>query len=797
MAILTDVATAAIDYATRGLRVVPLMDRGKRPRIREWQRKATSDVDQIRQWFEQWPEANVGVAMGPGSDVVDVEYDCDDGQATASELLTDIATPTYTSARSTHRLFRFPSHLQLPSEAVCHFRGLEIRLGTGDKGAQSAMPPSVHETGIRYRWADGLSLADCDVAPFPGRLAKLWLRNTGGDDKALSFVMESDCDDIATAAGVATGERHSRLLQLVGSFLARDGCDVAIFNLAIEWNKRCQPPLDEAEVYRQVNNILQKEQAKRNGHTSTNTSKAAQVVGGSTQIVVDQFRPFPCQSLPEPIRSFVVAGAKAIGCDESYIALPMLSNVAAAIGNTRRLRLKRGWDVAAIIWTAIVGESGTSKTPAFQLVLKHVRRRQRISLERYFKELERHKSETAIFDKLMSNWKKQRNSDELPPMEPEAPVAERYVVSDTTIEALAPILLENPRGLLLARDELSGWIGGFDKYSSGKSDESHWLSTYNGESFIIDRKTGQPKTIFVPDACVSITGGIQPRILHRVLGQEHRESGLAARILMACPPRRAKRWTEANINSGLESDVSSMIDELYNLQPVTDAEGKPCPGYVTLTADAKSVWTTYYDSHATEQVDLDGDIAAAWSKLEEAAARIALIVHFVRWAAGDVSNPDKLDSTSMNSGIAIATWFKSETRRIYRIFSESESESNYRRLVEWIERRDGSVTARDVQRGCRWIASSSDATSALNGLVSAGVGEWFDSPATSKGGRPTRVFRLVRRSLVDTTSVDETSEQLADPEVVSTVDSVDTTAAQSTSIGSVDVDASTRGTITI
>jgi hypothetical protein len=72
----------------------------------------------------------------------------------------------------------------------------------------------------------------------------------------------------------------------------------------------------------------------------------------------DRFRPFPVAALPEPIRGFVSAGAKAIGCDPSYLALPLLTAIAAAIGNTRRLELKRGWSAPAILWTAIVGESG-------------------------------------------------------------------------------------------------------------------------------------------------------------------------------------------------------------------------------------------------------------------------------------------------------------------------------------------------------------------------------------------------------------------------------------------------------
>ncbi|HEX3315444.1 MAG TPA: DUF3987 domain-containing protein, partial [Gemmataceae bacterium] len=79
------------------------------------------------------------------------------------------------------------------------------------------------------------------------------------------------------------------------------------------------------------------------------------------------FRPFPLATLPEPIRSYVEAGAASVNCDPSFVALPMLTTLAAAIGNSRRIQLKKGWSEPAIIWTGIIGESGTTKSPAIDL----------------------------------------------------------------------------------------------------------------------------------------------------------------------------------------------------------------------------------------------------------------------------------------------------------------------------------------------------------------------------------------------------------------------------------------------
>ena len=146
----------------------------------------------------------------------------------------------------------------------------------------------------------------------------------------------------------------------------------------------------------------------------------------------------------------------------------LLTALAAAIGNTRRIQLKRGWTVPAILWVAIVGESGTAKTPAFKLAMRPIRERQRKALERHAEAMRDYEAELPTTKKRWPNGSATRKTTDEPPEKPEAPQAERCIVSDTTVEALAPLLLANPRGLLLARDELAGWIGSFDRYAGGK-----------------------------------------------------------------------------------------------------------------------------------------------------------------------------------------------------------------------------------------------------------------------------------------------------------------------------------------
>src|SRR6185437_10366538 len=138
--------------------------------------------------------------------------------------------------------------------------------------------------------------------------------------------------------------------------------------------------------------------------------------------------------------------------------------------------------------------------------------------------------------------------------------------------------------------------------------------------------------VYVAHAAVSITGGIQPSILARALGQEHFENGLAARILFAYPPRRRKQWTDADVDRDTERRIEGVFARLYALESDVDDEGEPRPKLLRFTPGGKRPWIREYNALADEAADLTGDLAGAASKLEGCVPRLALIVHCLRQA---------------------------------------------------------------------------------------------------------------------------------------------------------------------
>lgn len=129
-----------------GAAVVKVARGDKMPLGRAWNTLATTIADVVGEWLGQG--YNLGLLCGSGN-IIDVEYDDDAGRQTLARMgLLDIETPTWASGRGEHRLFRLAD--SLPPVGWRKIGGAEIRLG--GKPAQSVLPPSVHPSGVPYRW---------------------------------------------------------------------------------------------------------------------------------------------------------------------------------------------------------------------------------------------------------------------------------------------------------------------------------------------------------------------------------------------------------------------------------------------------------------------------------------------------------------------------------------------------------------------------------------------------------------------------------------------------------------------
>ena len=465
----------------------------------------------------------------------------------------------------------------------------------------------------------------------------------------------------------------------------------------------------------------------------------------STSSPIEAWQSFPTSALPPAAASLVEEAARAIGCDEAFVALPLLAVLGSAIGTTRRVEFKPGWSALPIVWPVTVAESGSHKSPAADVSLDHVREREDRLNEAYLDAVSAYEYETETYEKARAAWRHAKQSSDEPPARPAEPLQQRVLIEDATVEALVAALADNPRGLLVATDELAGWLDSFGRYNgTAGSDEAFFLKAYSGRSHNVSRRTGR-RSLHVRQAAVWVTGTIQPGVLARSLGLERRESGFLARLLLAAPPRRPKKWTTDTVSWSTTDDFRRVLDNLYRLEHEL-LDGRERSRIVRLGRDAETLFVRFFHEHDAEAIQHSGDLAAAWSKLEEVAGRLALIVHETRLAAGEAIDAGEIDETSMANAIELVAWFKYETRRVYRLLAESAEDRVVRqaddRLAAFVDAHGGTVAVRDVIAGVRSIRDADAAEEALQRLVDAGRGEWIAKETTDAGGRPTRLFVL-------------------------------------------------------
>lgn len=150
---------------------------------------------------------------------------------------------------------------------------------------------------------------------------------------------------------------------------------------------------------------------------------------------------FPIDALPKPVARLVKEAAAAIGCPPDAIGLSALVALGSALGNSRVILPKKGWTESATIYGAVVADSGEKKTAAIATTTNVVQKLENKLNREHDKALDEHAREMREYEVERKDAAKQGLAATPPPR---PPIAERVHVNDTTVEALMPILKENP-----------------------------------------------------------------------------------------------------------------------------------------------------------------------------------------------------------------------------------------------------------------------------------------------------------------------------------------------------------------
>lgn len=244
---------AALKYARRGWTVIPLVPGDKNPLVKwtDWQNKVPDEL-QIRRWWKQWPNANVGAVTGKGFVVVDL--DTYKGGKNVDVRKWMEKAPTRLVARSARGgwHFYYEPHPDIHTSAS-EAHHVDVRAG----GGVIALPPSVFE-GKLYQWR---------IEGAPGKLDPALLKSefgAGGKPRDDSPLWISELWE-----GREEGTRNDSAAALVGYFIGQGLPRDIVYRIMHDWDARNTPPMGD-EVIKTVIDSVRKKDARtglrRNQH---------------------------------------------------------------------------------------------------------------------------------------------------------------------------------------------------------------------------------------------------------------------------------------------------------------------------------------------------------------------------------------------------------------------------------------------------------------------------------------------------------------------------------------------------
>lgn len=447
--------------------------------------------------------------------------------------------------------------------------------------------------------------------------------------------------------------------------------------------------------------------------------------------------------------SWIRAAAEAKAAPPDYVMAGALSVCGALIGNSRWPSPWQGWTEPPVLWAVAIGNPSMNKSPGLDAVLNPLKKVERALREQVQGEVTEWRARAEVAKLAESAWKEAvkaaiKSGDAVPSRPASAnagkePIMPRLAVTDTTVEKLAVIASVQPRGALLARDELAGWLQGMSRYSGGGSDRPFWLEAYGGRSYSVERMGRDP--VYVDRLSVGVLGGIQPDRLRSLLMKTD-DDGLLARFLPVWPNPAPVKRPDLSYD---ESFMENIIHRLLSLHMHTDDNGNVRPWIISFSEDSRVLLDSFRETARGWESGAEGLLLSFIGKLAGLAVRLSLVLGLMEWASGEAEEPQEIAVHHFGRAAhLVESYLLPMARRAYADASAPKAERAARRLVKLIQEKEWrQFASREVLRsGQVGLTNSDDLNPALNALLEADIIRTVSTSIGSQGGRAQRLFTV-------------------------------------------------------
>jgi len=760
----------ALKYAQMGLAVLPVKpprlggeSPGKRSYISEWQHKATTDREQIEEWWTKWPDANIGIATGTKSGglvVIDLDVDEEKGKngceffkkwEAENGALPETAQ-TITGRGGTHLLYR-DSATQRNKQGL--YNGVDIR---GDGGYFLA-PPSLHKNGNTYEWDCAFHIDDIPIAQADNRVIEFLTPKTKSEGQQ-SFYMPDKLPE---------GQRTSGLISLIGSQRSRGLSEEAIrAAVKAENEARCEPPLTDEELEREIFPALTRGwKADHPYYEKPDFIKELEEekdergfchLSHFSQVSWDILPEFNCEWLPSDYKGMVVGLSESLQVPLEMAGVAVLIIASLAIQKKFTIHPKPDWYESLNLYSAIIAKPSERKSQTQRAVTEPVYQFEQIENERRQPEITEYQTKKTMLIRQKEGLIKAASSiakkgkdyvtqadimniqEQLDNLEEIHPL--RLVADDITAEALITLMKQNDERMAIVSSEggLFQIMAGI--YSKDKSNIDVYLKSYSGDALYVDRKTREPDHLGHP--LLTLLLFVQPTVIDEIMqSKEFKGRGLLARFLYVIPKSYVGK-RNFDVKAMDPFTVDSYHGKITNLLKIPVPQK---PGVITLTDEAYQLTKDFFYEIEPQLVDELEDIGDWAGKLHGQTMRIAGVLHCMR--CEDQSDVIPISSDTMSKAIEMGRYFLEHAKAAYRIMglsdTEEERDAKYilNRLMtnDFNDFNDKNISKRELLRLCQRFKTSEQMQPGLDELVKRGYVK-IEKIQTGGKGRPSEAITI-------------------------------------------------------
>jgi hypothetical protein len=366
---------------------------------------------------------------------------------------------------------------------------------------------------------------------------------------------------------------------------------------------------------------------------------------------------FPLEVLPPALANYAQALAQTIPCPVDLPAVLSLAAAATAIGSVRQIHIKSSWQESCRLWLACVCDQSARTSMAFRLALGPL--------------VQRHRQARR-------------------PCQPIEPVPWAHVLTDNlTRQAVLGCLADNDRSLLVARQEIGGWLRRLnDALGTNDAERQLWLGLASGEALLLERP--RQEALWVERPHVSVAGTLTPAMLILLHDEHSREDGLLHRFLFAWPDSVQDEWQEAEPPAAVVQEYEDLLNRLFALQPEQDGAGQPQPRTLHFTDAAHASFVAFVQRLVSDRRDPEfaENLRGPWQEAQRYAARLALLLQVCRQQPGQ-PEPAAVDEAAVDGAVRLLDYFLSHAARVYSCLQPRTltlAEQDIQRVVAWIRR---------------------------------------------------------------------------------------------------------------